>query len=217
MCKKIAFLLFIITILASCGVGRSTVSTKKNVSIQDELIEYGLRFLGKPYRYAGKGPNTFDCSGYTSFVFKKFGYNLNSSSSEQDRQVASIHRKQDLNKGDLVFFEGRTHNGRVEHVGIVTDVKPNGEFEFIHASTASGVIISKSTEPYYDSRYLRGGRVIENNAVSKNTTIETQKSSPGKPTNSQTDIRSQKSSTIPEIIAQENILVPEPTEKSPAH
>ncbi len=172
MYKKIAFLLLITTLLASCGVGRNTVSSKKNASIQDELIAYGRGYLGKPYRYAGKGPNAFDCSGYTAFVFKKFGYQLNASSSGQDRQVPSIDRKQDLTKGDLVFFEGRTRNGRVGHVGIVTHVKPNGEFDFIHASTVSGVIISQSTEPYYAARYLRGGRVIEDGAFPKDAEEE---------------------------------------------
>lgn len=189
--------------LASCGAGRSTVSSKKNASLQDEVIEYGRQYLGKPYRYAGKGPNAFDCSGYTSFVFKKFGYNLSPSSSGQDKQVPSILRKEDLMKGDLVFFEGWTQNGRVGHVGIVTNMKSNGEFDFIHASTGNGIIISKSTEPYYASRYLRGGRVIENNTIAKNETVETKKSAPAKTKKAQPIIQNQKSTTIAEVIAPE--------------
>ena len=47
------------------------------------------------------------------------------------------------------------------HVGIVTENRPDGTFKFIHASTNYGVIVSSSTEPYYASRYLRGGRVLE--------------------------------------------------------
>jgi hypothetical protein len=102
-----------------------------------------------------------------------------------------------------VFFEEQTYDGRVGHGGIVTDVKPNGEFDFIHASTVSGVIISKSTEPYYTARYLRGGRVIEENAILKSTMDEKKKSSPSESTNRQTGIRSQKSTTIAEAIGQE--------------
>lgn len=127
------------------------------------VIDYGMKYLNKPYRYAGKGPKAFDCSGFTSFVFREFGYKLSSSSNRQDRQVPTIRRKEDLRPGDLVFFEGRSPKGKVEHVGIVCDVFPNAEFTFLHASVNRGVVVSHSTEPYYASRYLRGGRVLRDN------------------------------------------------------
>lgn len=162
---KVVSLAIISLILASCGAGRTVVSDNKtSTTLQDDIIQYGRQYLGKPYRYAGKGPNSFDCSGYTSFVFRKFGYRLGSSSTGQDRQVSTIARRENLRKGDLVFFEGSRRSGRVGHVGIVTESFPNGQFKFIHASTTSGVIISSSTEPYYASRYLRGGRVLEEDA-----------------------------------------------------
>lgn len=162
---KILSLIVLSAILASCGASRNTLAYKSSSSnIHDDILIYSNKYLGKPYRYAGKGPNSFDCSGFTSFVFKNFGYNLRSSSAGQDRQVTTVAAKEKLNKGDLVFFEGRRRNGNVGHVGIVTEVSPNGNFKFIHASTTSGVIISRSTEPYYSSRYLRGGRVLEENA-----------------------------------------------------
>jgi LysM repeat protein len=151
-------------VLVSCGTGRTTVSGGKTATLQDDIIQYGRQYLGKPYRYAGKGPHSFDCSGYTSFVFRKFGYRLDHSSAGQDRQIPTIFRRENLRKGDLVFFEGRLKSGRIEHVGIVTETFSNGHFKFIHSSTSSGVIISSSTESYFASRYLRGGRVLEENA-----------------------------------------------------
>lgn len=161
--KKIATILFATILLASCGAGRKTVATHKspNSSIQNDLISYSRKFIGKPYRYAGKGPGSFDCSGFTSFVFREFGYKLNSSSDGQERQFPTIGNTKDLDKGDLVFFEGRRRDGSVGHVGIVTETRSDGTFRFIHASTNYGVIVSLSTEPYYASRYLRGGRVLE--------------------------------------------------------
>lgn len=162
---KVVSLAIITFILASCGAGRTTVSSSKtSTTLQDDIIQYGRQYLGKPYRFAGKGPNSFDCSGYTSFVFRKFGYRLDPSSAGQDRQIPTIARREELRKGDLVFFEGNRRNGSVGHVGIVTEAFSNGQFKFIHSSTTSGVIISSSTEPYYASRYLRGGRVLEENA-----------------------------------------------------
>ncbi len=155
-------LLLLTLLLASCGTSRKAVSEKPYLSsTQQQLIDYSKDFLGKPYRPAGKGPNAFDCSGFTSFVFRKFGYKLSASSENQDKQVPAIRRKEDLQIGDLVFFEGRRKNGKVSHVGIVIEKKSNGEFNFIHASTSDGVIITASTEPYYASRYLRGGRVLK--------------------------------------------------------
>ncbi|NLC49136.1 MAG: LysM peptidoglycan-binding domain-containing protein, partial [Bacteroidales bacterium] len=67
----------------------------------------------------------------------------------------------------LVFFEGRSRNGRVGHVGIVSDIGRRGQFKFIHASTTNGVIITSSHEPYYQDRYLRGGRIIKDIPKSK--------------------------------------------------
>lgn len=145
---------------ASCGSKKSVVSDKTKLT-QHDVVEYGKKYLNTPYRYAGKGPNSFDCSGYTSFVFKRFGYNLHASSAGQARQGEAINSKKELQIGDLVFFEGNSRNGRVGHVGIVSDTHKNGRFSFIHASTSYGVIISSSEEPYYRARYLRGGRVIK--------------------------------------------------------
>lgn len=166
--KAFTFILLSL-IFASCGISKSTLSTKSTSTIQDDILTYSKKHLGKPYRYSGKGPNSFDCSGFTSFVFSNFGYKLHSSSPGQDRQFPTIAKKEDLEIGDLVFFEGRSRNGRVGHVGIVTEMYPNNNFKFIHSSTTSGVIISSSTEPYYSSRYLRGGRVLEGSKINENT------------------------------------------------
>ena len=161
-------------LLASCGSKKSAV-TSQTKSVQHDVVEYGKRYLNTPYRYAASGPSSFDCSGYTSFVFRKFGYNLNASSAGQARQGEAINSTSELEIGDLVFFEGNSRNGRVGHVGIVSDIRKGGKFKFIHASTSNGVIISSSDEPYYRTRYLRGGRVIKDipKKEQKSTTEET--------------------------------------------
>lgn len=162
---KVITFIVVALLLASCGSGRTTVTRKKQTSatLQEEIIEYGRQYIGKPYRYAGRGPRAFDCSGYTAFVFKKFGYRLHPSSAGQDKQFPVVSRKEQLQKGDLVFFEGRAKSGKVGHVGIVIETLPDGVFRFIHASTGEGVIITSSAEYYWASRYLRGGRVLEKN------------------------------------------------------
>jgi LysM repeat protein len=162
-CYRPLFYLLIVLYLASCGVSRNVTTQPPATTSakQQDLIDFSMRFLGRPYRSAGKGPNNFDCSGFTSFVFREFGYNLASSSAAQDRQFPAINRKTDLQIGDLVFFEGRARNRRVGHVGIVTETRSGGDFRFIHAAVTGGVIISSSTEPYWSVRYLRGSRVLK--------------------------------------------------------
>ena len=165
MYKKIAIALVTTVLLASCGALRSPVSHREaaTTTTQNDIIGYGKKYIGKPYRYAGRGPQSFDCSGFTSFVFREFGYKLSPSSAGQDKQFPSVTRKENLQPGDLVFFEGRRKNGKVGHVGIVTETRPNGGFRFMHASTSNGVIITSSGEAYWASRYLRGGRVLKEN------------------------------------------------------
>lgn len=166
------FLLCFSLFISSCGTSRRTTDkTEANNTTQKAVMDYGMQYLNSPYRYAGKGPNGFDCSGFTSFVFRKFGFNLNSSSAGQAKQFPKVHKK-DLQPGDLVFFEGRRHNGKVGHVGIVKDIKRNGEFTFLHASNGNGVIVSSSTEEYYASRYLNGGRVIKEQTYASKTPVK---------------------------------------------
>ena len=169
---RFLFFAFVAFALASCASKKGAV-VKRNMSLQNDVVDYSKKYLNKPYQYAGKGPNAFDCSGYTSFVFKQFGYNLNASSAGQANQGVTIRRKEELEIGDLVFFEGSRHDSRVGHVGIVSDIGHNGKFNFIHASTSNGVIITSSEEPYYKARYLRGSRILKD--VSKKA--ESQESS----------------------------------------
>jgi len=130
-----------------------------SVTIFDSIVDYSKLFLNTPYRYGSAGENSFDCSGFTSFVYSNFGFNLDHSSSAQANQVQTI-RKNNLQKGDLVFFNGRRRGERVGHVGIVVEVTENGSFNFIHAAVGRGVTISNSNEPYYSSRYVKAGRPI---------------------------------------------------------
>lgn len=216
MYKKIAAILFTTILLASCGAGRNAVTHKNSyTSIQNDLISYSRKFIGKPYRSAGKGPGAFDCSGFTSFVFRKFGYKLNSSSEGQERQFPTIGNTKDLKKGDLVFFEGRRGDGRVGHVGIVTENRSDGTFRFIHASTNYGVIVSSSAESYYASRYLRGGRVLDETSATLQvqTGYETNKDEydPVVPVQINTESRTTKGNAYQEVILIQN----DPEKNSP--
>ncbi|MBR1630921.1 MAG: C40 family peptidase [Paludibacteraceae bacterium] len=142
------------------------IYTEADRLLADSLITYARQYIGRPYRYATHGPNTFDCSGYTSFVYAHFGIRLSRSSSEQGHQAKHIGRKH-IRKGDLVFFSGRRISKHIGHVGIVVNPDTAGGFTFIHAAVQSGVCISHSTEAYYVPRILSFGRVINDQRQSE--------------------------------------------------
>ena len=128
-------------------------------SIVDQVINYAYRFRGTPYRYGAMSPRGFDCSGFTSYVFKRFGIELDRSSRGQIFDGVRV-KKNELQPGDLVFFQGRSGRGGVGHVGIVTKVTEDNTFHFIHSACSSGVTESKNTESYYSRRYVGACRVL---------------------------------------------------------
>ncbi|HTE13659.1 MAG TPA: C40 family peptidase [Burkholderiales bacterium] len=107
-----------------------------------------MGFMGIPYRWGGSTPETgFDCSGFVQYVFRQaVGLVLPRSSFEQIRQGASVARD-DLQPGDLVFFN--TMRATASHVGIYI-----GENRFIHApSRGKTVEIAEFTNSYWQARY----------------------------------------------------------------
>ncbi|RMH58689.1 MAG: hypothetical protein D6679_04165 [Candidatus Hydrogenedentota bacterium] len=117
------------------------------------ILRIARNFLGAPYRWGGAGPEAFDCSGFTSLVYKKAGVMLPRKAQDQFTVGRSVARE-DLEPGDLVFFE--TYAPGPSHVGIYV-----GEGRFIHASSGAGRVIETSlTRPYYARRYLGARRVL---------------------------------------------------------
>ena len=127
----------------------------------DSLVLYARQYIGTPYGYGQSSGKRFDCSGFTSYVFGHYGYTLARTSRDQYLEGDSVERGT-WAVGDLVFFSGRSGGqSRVGHVGIVVSVdKEQDRFEFIHASTSRGVIVSRSTEQYYSSRYIGARRML---------------------------------------------------------
>lgn len=121
--------------------------------LAQRIVNYALQFEGYPYVWATAGPDTFDCSGFTCYVYKQFGYTLNRSSKDQINNGVAIS-KTELQPADLVLF---SKNGSyVTHVGLyIADGK------FIHASTSTtGVIISDLNSTYYTNCYFAARRII---------------------------------------------------------
>lgn len=119
----------------------------------EEVVDYAKTLLGKDYVYGGVGPNSFDCSGFTQYVYKKFGINLSHSASAQ-ANIGTTVSKSDLQLGDMVFFS--QGGSSIGHVGIFV-----GNNSFIHAANPQkGVVITSLADGYYTSNYKTAKRVL---------------------------------------------------------
>lgn len=137
-------------------------------AVVDELKNIAARYLGRKYVWGATGPKSFDCSGFTSYVFKQAGIQLNRTSQMQYKQGTSVD-KEDLKPGDLMFFSSpRTGKGVVGHVGMVVDVDEDSkQVTFIHASTSKGITYQKFPDSgYFNRRYIGAKRVLNESNVS---------------------------------------------------
>lgn len=128
------------TTTVSSGKGSTVVETAKN-------------YIGYKYVYGASGPNSFDCSGFTSYVFRLHGVSLSRSAKGQYSNGSAVSRA-DLQPGDLVMF-GPSVSG-INHVGIYI-----GGGKIVHAANPSrGVTIDTINSGYYNNNYVGARRVI---------------------------------------------------------
>jgi cell wall-associated NlpC family hydrolase len=140
---------------------------KSNTNIKDaktiqrnEITTYSKNYVGVKYKYAGKDPKGFDCSGFTSYVMAKHDVAISPSSKAQATQGKAIS----LNKvkpGDLIFF-GKKGGKTVTHVALVVANEADGIY-VIHSTSSKGVMVqnvSKST--YWKPKILFARDVLSN-------------------------------------------------------
>ena len=136
--------------------GTSKVIDTKNTS-PDEIIETARKYLGVPHCMGGTTIKCMDCSGLLVTVFAGYGIRLPHNSEEQARYGKIITRKEDLVKGDLVFFSRSYKTNRfITHSGIYT-----GNNQFIHTSSIKGVTITSLADPWWEEKFVFGTRVLE--------------------------------------------------------
>ena len=135
--------------------GRRTDETPTASSLGQQIVAYAKQYLGTPYVWAANGPNSFDCSGFTKYIYAQFGYNINRTASGQLQNGVSVSRSE-LQPGDLVFFHNGKSSSAATHVGIYI-----GNNEFIHASTNTyNVTINSLIGTTYDRKYVYARRLI---------------------------------------------------------
>lgn len=129
----------------------NTISTETTSSSNNgnEIVSYAKQFLGCKYVYGGTTTSGFDCSGFTQYVYKHFGVNLNRTAAAQYSNGTSVTN---LQAGDLVMF-GKSG---INHVGIYI-----GGNTFIHAANVSrGVTTDTLASGYYKTNYVGARRIF---------------------------------------------------------
>jgi cell wall-associated NlpC family hydrolase len=142
---------------SNSGKSNSKRSYTSSSAKRSGIVKTAKKYIGKPYVYGGKKPSSgFDCSGFTSHVYKENGVAVHGPSYKQAKQGRKKSLTQ-LKAGDLVFFGSGT---KVTHVAIVANVS-KGKIEVIHSTSSRGVVIDDiANSKYWKKRYLFGRDVL---------------------------------------------------------
>ena len=114
------------------------------------VVETAKKYIGCSYVYGASGPSSFDCSGFTSYVFKQHGISLNRTAAGQYSNGVAVSRNQ-LQPGDLVMF-GKSG---INHVGIYI-----GGGQIVHAANKSRGVTTDTINSGYNNNYVGARRVM---------------------------------------------------------
>ncbi|WP_085528592.1 NlpC/P60 family protein [Kocuria massiliensis] len=97
----------------------------------EQVVETGQRFLGLRYLWAGMSSYGYDCSGFTSNMYRAHGIDIPRDADAQAEFGTAVDER-DLQPGDLLFFAQPGGTGAVHHVGMYM-----GDGKMIHAPNES--------------------------------------------------------------------------------
>ena len=111
------------------------------------VVGIAMRYLGTPYVYGGASPSGFDCSGFVMYVYAQVGVSLPHNAAAQYGYGMPVSRDQ-LQPGDLVFFNGLGHDGIYIGGG-----------QFIHSPHTGDVVKISSISGWYSSTWVGARRL----------------------------------------------------------
>lgn len=150
---RLLICLLLLTSLAGCfGPRRDDPET---LALRQTIMMEALGQIGRPYRYGGTGPQGFDCSGLTQYVYAQAGLRIPRSAREQLAAGDKIDLD-DAQAGDLLFyrFGGR---GSIDHVAVYL-----GDGRAVHApASGRSVIVARVDDPSWQKRFRSAARLID--------------------------------------------------------
>lgn len=150
--------LILLLLITSCGGARKTSIKKISTTKTDRIIQQAQSFAGTRYKFGGTSRKGMDCSGLIYTAFQNENIVLPRVSRDMAKRGKPV-KTRDIEKGDLVFFRTNKSKKRINHVGLVTQVR-DGEIYFIHATTSKGVLTSNLNERYWNNAYAMARRVL---------------------------------------------------------
>ena len=111
---------------------------------RENIVREATKHVGVPYYISGNSPKGFDCSGFTSYVYKEIDIILPRSAKDQFEKC-TILKEKNVSKGDLVFFSNGSY---ISHVGIIVSNKGES-LTMIHASSSKGIVITEISKSNY--------------------------------------------------------------------
>lgn len=125
-----------------------------NASFGASVVALAKQYIGVPYVYGGSSPKGFDCSGFTSYIYRQMGVSIPRGASSQYAAGTAVSRE-NLQPGDLVFIANPAYTAGypVSHVGIYV-----GNGQYIHADSSRGVTISSLFGSTYGPHYAGARR-----------------------------------------------------------
>ena len=136
----------------SCAIPLSLLLFPAPAFAQD-AVDLAARMIGRPYVWGAEGPDSFDCSGLTQYVFGQFGIDLPRRAINQSQAGGPAGNR--LRRGDLLFFSTDTRRSLVSHVGIY-----EGRSTMIEASKRYGRVRRDTLDDsYWQERFMFARRV----------------------------------------------------------
>jgi cell wall-associated NlpC family hydrolase len=159
--ERLATLLYLLSLIAIAGCSTSPYVESRHAAVappahetSQRAVRTALAQLEKPYRYGGKTPRGFDCSGLVYYAYQRSGIAIPRTTLAQYR-ASHVVALAAIAPGDLLFF--RERKKRPSHVGLYV-----GNGRFVHASTSEqSVILSRLDSPYWTNHLVAVGRYLE--------------------------------------------------------
>ncbi|MCR6637740.1 MAG: C40 family peptidase [Sporocytophaga sp.] len=169
--NPILFSTIFVAVMVSCKPSKHNTSRKNSQSQTkvikpdkaseekaQQVVNSARSFLGTHYKYGGTTKAGIDCSGLVCNSFKTIDIILPRTSTAQSEYGKSV-KIGDVKEGDLLFFSDNKGGNKINHVGLVTEVKSNS-VKFIHSTTKMGVIEDDLYSDYYRPRFIKAARII---------------------------------------------------------
>ncbi|TVZ53110.1 C40 family peptidase [Dokdonia sp. Hel_I_53] len=156
--KQLLTSLLVLLVLTSCGSSKKSYRKAPRIGKTERIIQNAQSYNGTRYKFGGTTRKGMDCSGLIFVAFQEENIALPRVSREMAKKGQPVHGK-NIAKGDLLFFKTSKTRNRINHVGLVTEIK-NGQVYFIHATTSKGVLTSNLNERYWDRAFVMAKRLL---------------------------------------------------------